>query len=291
MIREKSAAKLRQMQQKIYFVTGKGGVGKSTFAASLALKLSQSGLKTILVELGDQSYFRDYFSLKNEVHFAPVNVAKNFDLALFTGADCLKEYALHLLKIERIYKLFFENPISKSLVNVAPALKELAILGKITSAIRKHGPPLKYDRIVVDGYASGHFMSLMTAPRAMATAVPFGPMGEQSRGIHDVLTNAQHCHYFIVSLPEELPMKETAELNQALKKELGVDAQVIMNKMLSGLIQPSDRVFGDTAFEKDLKNRLKEESKFDQSSLPYVFDQDPQQVLKTLADSIGDWVT
>lgn len=291
MIREKSAAKLRQMQQKIYFVTGKGGVGKSTFAASLALKLSHSGLKTILVELGDQSYFQDYFSLKKEVGFEPVSVTKNFDLALFTGADCLKEYALHLLKIERIYKLFFENPISKSLVNVAPALKELAILGKITSAIRKHGPPLKYDRIVVDGYASGHFMTLMTAPNAMATAVPFGPMGEQSRGIHNVLTDSQYCHYFIVSLPEELPMKETAELKKSLHKELGIEAQVVMNKMLSPLLTPDDRVFGNTDFETDLKNRLKEEAKFREKSLPYVFDQDPQQVLEILADSIGAWAT
>lgn len=290
MIREKSAAKLRQMQQKIYFVTGKGGVGKSTFAASLALKLSHSGLKTILVELGDQSYFQDYFSLSETVGFAPLKIDKNLDLALLTGADCLREYALHLLKMERLYKLFFENPISKSLVNVAPALKELAILGKITSAARKHGPPLKYDCVVVDGYASGHFMALMTAPNAMATAVPFGPMGEQSRGIHHVLIDKSICQYFIVSLPEELPMKETAELKRDLNTHLKVSAQVVMNKMLSPLIAPADRVFGETDFEKDLKGKLKEESKYDEKKLPYVFEQDPRKVLEILADSIGTWV-
>lgn len=255
-----------RMKQKIYFVTGKGGVGKSTVAAALAYKLALQGKKTILVELGKQSFYCDLFQLKSPVEFIPQTLKKfGFDLALLSPDDCLKEYALHLLKLESLYKIFFQNPISKSLIEVAPGLKELAILGKITSKIRKHGPPLDYECIVVDAYATGHFLSLVQAPGAMAEAIPYGPMGEQSRSINQVLQDAEVCNFFIVSLPEELPMKESFELRDKLKSKLGVDSRLVLNKSMQARL-------------KNVKeNELREELKTSENNKNYI-----EQVIKFL---------
>lgn len=237
------------MKQEIHFVTGKGGVGKSALAAALALKLSQSGKKVLLVELGDQSFFRDFFNLP-AVGFHPTQIKTNLSVALWSGDTCLREYAQYLIKVESLAKLFFDNAVMRAFINVAPALPELAILGKITSGPRKHGPPLDFDYIVVDAFSTGHFKALLEAPKGMAQAVPFGPMGEQSRGIDKIIRDQKICHYHIVTLPEELPLKEATELSQFMQTEFAVDAQIILNKMLT--VSVSENSINEASKESEL---------------------------------------
>lgn len=219
------------MQQQIHFVTGKGGVGKSLVSLGMAQNFANQGLRTLLVELGDHSFFADLLEV-DDIAFQPKNLRKNLDLALWTGNECLREYARHLIKVETLTRLFFENPVMRTFINVAPALPELAIMGKLTSTHRNHGPPLPYDVIVVDGYATGHFLSLMRAASGMAAAIQFGPMGEQSRSIDAAIRNSEICRYHIVTLPEELPLKEAKELGETLVSEFGVKPEVIVNKVL-----------------------------------------------------------
>lgn len=217
-------------KQQIHFVTGKGGVGKSFFAATLAQSLAKKanfspekfkGQKPILLaEFNDHSFYQDY--LGNSPHY--------FDLAQWTGTECLKEYALHLLKVEALYKLFFANPISKALINVSPGLHELAILGRATSLPRKHGPPLKYQNMVFDAFSTGHFLTMLRAPGGLAKIIQFGPMGEQTRSIDEWLRKPEFCHVHIVSLPEELPVTETVELYHTIKEEFGLKPKVYLNK-------------------------------------------------------------
>lgn len=220
------------LKQKIIFVTGKGGVGKSAVAAALALKKSQSGLKTLLVELGYQSFYQDYFDLPT-VTYNPQPLKPNLDVALWSGPEALKEYARHLLKVESLYKLFFENSATKALINVAPALSELAILGKVTSHPRKVGPPLNYDCIVVDAFATGHFLALLRAPQGMAEAIRFGPMGEQSRSIQRIMNDPAYSSYYVVSFPEEMPVTEGQELFEGIEKAVGLKPEHIFNKVLN----------------------------------------------------------
>lgn len=259
--------------QKIIFVTGKGGVGKSTYAAVLAQKYAKSGKKTLLVELGDQSYYQEFFSLpQGKVNYNPSPLESNLDLALWSGEECLKEYALYLLKSPMLYKLFFENKVSKTLIQIAPALQELAILGKITAGPRQHGPPVKHEVIVVDSYATGHFLSLMKAPQGMAETIQFGPMGEQSRSILATLKREDLCEYHIVTLAEELPMVETAELKLKIEVLLGVTCHLVFNKIVLTELSSSELKLAATSEVKALvqsshfvsffKNILQQQEKF-----------------------------
>ena len=219
------------MKQEIHFVTGKGGVGKSIIAAALALKLSREGKKVLLVELGNQSFYKDFFDLV-DVGFQPQVLRQNLSVALWTGEACLREYAQYLIKVESLTKLFFDNAVMKAFINVAPGLPELAILGKVTSGPRKYGPPMNFDCLVVDAFATGHFKALMDAPHGMAQAVQFGPMGEQSRNITKVLKDSNISKYHIVTLPEELPIKESSELCEYLKENFSVEPRLLVNKVL-----------------------------------------------------------
>lgn len=217
--------------QKILFVSGKGGVGKSLIAAGIARQQAETGRRVLLVEIGDTSYYQDFFGLSRIGH-EPEPTAMGFDVALWSGESCLKEYVLHFLKLERVFKIFFENRVMRALINVAPGLNEIAILGKVTSGIRKVGPPLKYDLIVVDCYATGHALALFQAPRGLQEAIGFGPMGTQSREIEQVLRDPQLCGYAVVTLLEEMPVTETLEFRRAVRKELGVQPAIIANKVL-----------------------------------------------------------
>jgi anion-transporting ArsA/GET3 family ATPase len=219
--------------KKIVFVTGKGGVGKSLIAAGIARALAMQGKRVLLAEVGENSYYKDFWNL-NEVGHDPRSVpGEPFDLALWSGETCLREYVLYYLKIESLYRLFFENKVMRALINIAPGLSEIAILGKITSGIRKVGPPLEYDTIIVDTYATGHALALFRAPRGMMEAIHMGPMGNNSRDIKNVIEDADLTAFVLVSLLEELPVTETTEFHETLKSEFGITASIIANKVLS----------------------------------------------------------
>lgn len=231
--------RILKMTQEIHFVTGKGGVGKSMIAAGLAVAKAKTGAKTLLVELGDLSYFSHFFQV-GSVGYEPTKLADNLSLALWNGHGCLKEYIRHLVKIEALFRLFYDNRVSLSLINVAPALKELAILGKITSDVRHHGPPVNFDVIVVDAFSTGHFLSLMRGPRGMAEAIPFGPMGEQSRQIDKVLLDQKICKYHAVCTPEDLPVRETVELCHQLRQQFTIETEIILNRAMRTFLVPQD---------------------------------------------------
>ena len=214
----------------IHLVSGKGGVGKSTVAAALAKELAAKGRKTLLVELGERSYFRHIFHAPLDAE--PLVVNSHLTVARWEGEACLREYLRYLIKIDRVVKLFFDNRVMRALVQAAPALKELALLGKVTSGPRKVGPPLPYDELVVDAYATGHFRALWRAPVGLGEAIPFGPMGEQSRSITNVLKDPMLTQFHVVTLPEELPVTEGLELARDIKRELGQNPRMILNRWL-----------------------------------------------------------
>ncbi len=214
--------------QKIVFVTGKGGVGKSTMALSVAEAHSKMGRKVLLVELGDTSFYENFLSFKYDGEL--FKYSDSIDIALWDGHNSLKKYIVHYIKINKVVDLFVENKVMKALIQAAPGLKELSLLGRITSGSRQFGPPLKYDVIVVDSYATGHFLALLRAPVGMYEVIKFGPMGRQCSEIIKILKDPINCSYVIVTLPEELPVKESLELNEQLRQEFDAKPKVVLNK-------------------------------------------------------------
>lgn len=230
----------RGPRQQIQFVSGKGGVGKSLVAAGLAYEQARAGQRVLLAEIGDTSYYKDFFRLESIGQQAVSVPELGFDVALWSGESCLREYVLHYLRVERLYQIFFANKVMRALISVAPGLNEISILGKITSGVRKIGPHLEYDVIVVDCYATGHALALFQAPTGLREAIGFGPMGTQSREIEAVLRNSELCQFSVVTLLEELPVTETLEFRESLRSMLGVDVAIIANKVFPSPVSDKD---------------------------------------------------
>lgn len=216
--------------QRLIFVTGKGGVGKSACAAAVAWKEAQKGRKVCLVELGGQSFYEPYFETRG-IGYDPMEVVPDIQIANFTADEALKEYVLHYLRVPKLYNIFFQNRVMKAFFSAAPAIAELAILGKLTSEIRDI-LPMGYDVFVVDCYSTGHALALFRAPRGVAQAIKAGPVHEQAQEMLQVLCNPDETYYYLVTIPEELPTNETIELQSQLKEEFSANTSVICTRLM-----------------------------------------------------------
>src|ERR1700733_15291309 len=118
--------------KRLVFVTGKGGVGKSVCAASIAWLEAKKGRKVCLFELGNQSFYESFFQTRG-IGYEPSEVVPDVHISLLSPENSLKECILHFVKVPKLYDLVFQNKIMKSFLNATPALPELSILGKLTS--------------------------------------------------------------------------------------------------------------------------------------------------------------
>lgn len=276
------------MVKKAHLVTGKGGVGKSLFSAALAYALSLENKPILLTELTEMSFYSDYLHLP-DLNYKPLPYKKNLDVAQWSPDECLREYALHLLKIESLYKLFFENPVTKSLIQIAPGLHELALLGKLTSSPRRHGPHMPYEEIVADSFATGHFLALMRSAGALNEAIQFGPMGEQTKSIDTYMRNPEFTQIHIVTLAEELPITETIELALQLKKEFGLTPKIYLNKIINvtaeernqapALLQPP---LSDIALNQTMARKKLTDAQLNFQELPFVFKTQSEDLIVSL---------
>lgn len=197
----------------IQLVTGKGGVGKSFVAALLARKMAREGAKTLLIEMGPWSYLERALALEpRKSLFTPRPTPYGFDHAVWAGEDCLTDYVKYLVKVPWVSEAFLQNAWLKSLIKIAPGLREISFLGKLTSQVRKHGPPMNYDTLVVDAVSSGHFVALMKTAPGLMEVTRMGPLRDQSQAILDVLNNPSLVKTRIVSNLENFSVQETEEL-------------------------------------------------------------------------------
>lgn len=280
--------------RKIHFFTGKGGVGKSTLAAAFAQHLSntadvtasESSSKILLAELSERSFYNHFFTPSSKKGSEQDSL--NFDLEQWSPDACLREYALHLLKIESLYKLFFQNPVSKSLIQVAPGLQELAILGKATSSPRKHGPPTLHDEVVLDAFASGHFLNLLRAPKAMSEIISFGPMSEQSRSIDKWIRNPDFTFIHIVTTAEDYAVTETLELAKVIQSEFKISPKIYLNKTsgltISSVNNSDETVLTDLVERENLARQQLQAAGFKFLEIPLNTSESNIEMIKKLSE-------
>ena len=230
------------LQRRLLVVTGKGGVGKSTVAAALAVQLARSGRRTLLCEVngGDR--------LAPLLGHAPVGptmteVLPNLTLVDLRPAESMREYVLLKIRLERVYRAVFENRMVRYFLRFIPSLAETVMLGKVLWHVRQPpDSPDFFQSVVVDAPATGHALTLLGVPRTLLNTLPASPMATEARWMHDSLVDPAVTAVVLVSLPEELPVQETLELGEALRSGLGLPlGAVVLNQAVPSRFREEDR--------------------------------------------------
>jgi anion-transporting ArsA/GET3 family ATPase len=235
----------RLRNSRLHFVTGKGGTGKSTVAASLALALSAGGRKVLLIEVEGRQGIAQLFDVPplpyKEVKIATAEgggqvnaLAIDIEAAFLEYLDMFYNLGLAGRAMRRIGAIEFATTI-------APGLRDVLLTGKIKETVvrtDKSGQPV-YDAVVVDSPPTGRIAPFLDVTKAVADLAKGGPVHSQSEGVVRLLhSDATAVH--IVTLLEALPMQETVEaIDQLHKLDLPIGS-VIVNRCIPAYLQPDD---------------------------------------------------
>jgi anion-transporting ArsA/GET3 family ATPase len=235
----------RLSKTRLHFVTGKGGTGKSTVAAALALTLASGGRKVLLIEVEGRQGIAQLFDvpplpykelkIATAEHGGQVNaLAIDIEAAFLEYLDMFYNLGIAGRAMRRIGAIEFATTI-------APGLRDVLLTGKIKESVIRVGKdklPV-YDAIVVDAPPTGRIARFLDVTRAVSDLAKGGPVYSQAEGVVKILHSDQTAIH-LVTLLEALPMQETIEAIDELQG-LGLPiGSVIVNRNIAVYLEPDD---------------------------------------------------
>jgi anion-transporting ArsA/GET3 family ATPase len=205
------------LERRLIFIAGKGGVGKSTIAAALALTAARRGKSVCIVESDAQEQMARIFST-DAVGYEGNTLAPNVRGISVTTSGALREYAQTRLPFRQISRHFIDNRLTRYFLDATPGLKELLTLGKIIDLVQKN----LNEMIIVDLPATGHGLAMLGVPDVVKQAVHAGPLRRHAEEINEVLNDPSLSAVCFVALAEELSTTETVELHKKIEKKLDI---------------------------------------------------------------------
>jgi len=285
--------------KRFLFVTGKGGTGKTTVTAAIALQLAANGQRVLCAMCQARerlSSLLDGPPIGDQV----IEVRPGISAVNMNPDSALEEYGRMVLKLRTFYRAVFENNLVRAFFRATPGLNEWAMLGKAwyhTTEKRPDGA-WKYDTVIVDAPATGHGLDMLREPKVIVDVAPPGLLRREATRAWKLFSDPSHAGIVVVTLPEEMPVTETFDLLEAIEGELKLPVtQIVVNGVLPSLLSPQERAVllaapeirrttaGDEGLaagvrrarretiQKENIERLRERARTPMSALPHLFDE------------------
>ena len=222
------------LERKLVVVTGKGGVGKTTIAAALGLAAAERGLRTIVVELGDQRRLGTLLSGappgdgrpgRRADEGAETELAENLWSITIDPDRALLEW-LQALGGRVPGRVLAGSGTFQYFAAAAPGAKELVSMVKVWELTREQRwrrRAGRYDLVVLDAPATGHALGLLHSPRTFGAIARVGPIFGQAERVRELLQDEAQTGYLAVTQPTEMAVGETLDLREGLRAQLDVE--------------------------------------------------------------------
>jgi anion-transporting ArsA/GET3 family ATPase len=223
------------LDRKLLVITGKGGVGKTTIAAAIGLLAANSGKRTIVVEVGQESRLPQMFGnpapqpgIETRLQERLWSISIDPDRALLEWLQALGgRVSGRLLASSGTFQYF---------AAAAPGAKELVTMVKIWQLTRGGGRGThsgSYELVVLDAPATGHALGMLGSPQTFGAIARVGPIVGYTRQLQELLETPSHSAYLAVALATEMAVSEALELQDALQHQLGRElSAVVVNALL-----------------------------------------------------------
>jgi len=222
---------------RILFVTGKGGVGKSSVTAALGRLAAAQGRRTLVVEIDCPNPAINEIFGKGAPH-APAEVAPNLWICNLDWLKTMDDWVRKVVPAGRVVSLQHGNEIVQTFLRVAPGNRETSVLSKLNWMLED------FDLLVVDMPASGHAAGLLEVPSTMLNLFESGPIYEEGVKAASMLGN-RGAHLVLVGLPEEMVVNETLQTHRRIRESVPqLDASmVVLNRSATPSLTDAERGF------------------------------------------------
>jgi anion-transporting ArsA/GET3 family ATPase len=229
--------------RRFLFVTGKGGVGKTTICGALALALAAQG-KRVLVAMCNAKERLSAILGTRPIGHDVMEVAADVFAVNILPERALEEYGAMVIRSETVARMVFDNKYVKAFFRAVPGLYEWSMLGKAwfhTTEKLKDGR-WAYDVVLFDAPATGHGLDMLRVPKVILDVVPPGVLRRDAETAWAMFRDSKQSGVVVVTLPEEMPATETIELISAIRGELGLPVlHTVVNGVLPQLFTPNER--------------------------------------------------
>jgi hypothetical protein len=221
------------LERRLVVVTGKGGTGKTTVAAALALAAAARGKRVLVAEVGLDEHLPALLDDDAPlVGYAGRTLRPGLRAMRIDPYEALTEYLGLQIGLRGLVRRVLDNRAFHQLMDASPGWRELITLGKVwhLEQQRDDDDARAYDMILVDAPATGHGLTFLDVPRVVGAAVRTGPLRRHAGWVEEMIRDPERTLLLPVTLAEELPARETDELVHRLREDIGVTVdRVVVN--------------------------------------------------------------
>jgi anion-transporting ArsA/GET3 family ATPase len=242
---------------RLVVVTGKGGTGKTVVSCELAEAARLAGKRVLLIEsAATESIVPLFEKSPRPLGYKGRELRPGLYAVHIDPHEALADYARIQIGFGALTDRVLRTDTFQQLLEAAPGWRELIILGKIwhfEQMTDASGKPI-YDMLIVDAPATGHGLTFLDVPRVVQGAIQSGPLSRHASWVEAMVHDQERTLLLPVTLPEDLPVKETRELVDRARGDIGIAVdRIVVNRMPTGrnhsVIQNLERLPTDLGLE------------------------------------------